>query len=269
MNLNQQTREPYYINNNNNGEFNMNPYDNNDINNNDVNTLTGQTVNKTQENIKSNFFSKLNCNISFLQQYFDINSDEIISRLKSSLIPTNKQFLSMIESKPDLYGPFWIYTTLIFVIAASGSLTKYLHGVTNEEFFQEFVPLAASVIYGVGFCLPILVSILMKFFGSETPFMVVLCIYAYSFTVYIPIMFLCIPFEILQWILLLYAVGSSTIFLFLNFQEELNKYVDNKKYFVLGVVVIFQICLLLTLKLQFFASIKSKVIHRNDNTHYV
>ena len=54
MNLNQQTREPYYINNNNNGEFNMNPYDNNNINNNDVNTLTGQTVNKTQENIKSN-----------------------------------------------------------------------------------------------------------------------------------------------------------------------------------------------------------------------
>ena len=30
----------------------------------------------------------------------------------------------MIQENPDIYGPIWIYTTLIFVIAAAGSITQ-------------------------------------------------------------------------------------------------------------------------------------------------
>ena len=28
--------------------------------------------------------------------------------------------------KPDMYGPFWIYTTLIFALAAAGNLYNYI-----------------------------------------------------------------------------------------------------------------------------------------------
>ena len=229
-------------------------------NNQDVgNLIANRIVERAGKDIKKGFLDRFQCNLSFLQQYFDIETDEIKDRLIFSLIPFNRKFISLVQHKPDLYGPFWIYTTLIFVIAASGSLTKYLHGVRNEEFFQEFIPLAASVIYGIGFCLPFIVTILMKFFGSETPFILVLCIYAYSFTIFIPISILCIPFESLQWVLLLYAIASSTVFLLLNFQYELDRYVDNRKYFILGVILIFQICLFLVLKLKFFSHISDKV----------
>ncbi len=64
-----------------------------------------------------------------------------------SLVPFNPKFHDISHTKPDLYGPFWIYTTLIFVIAASGSLTKYLENDRSQDFFQLYVPKAASMVY--------------------------------------------------------------------------------------------------------------------------
>ena len=243
--------------NNNNNNNNYNNYFNNPNNNFGQNLVTN-----IEEDIKGNWLDKLRCNLSssFLQKYFDIDTEEIKERLISSLIPLNSRFYNLIENKPDLYGPFWIYTTLIFVIAASGSMTKYLQGITNEDYFQEFIPKAASIIYGIGFCLPLIIYVLMYFFGSDATFILILCIYSYSFTIYIPIMILCIPIEKLQWVLLFIGVLHSTGFLLINFWNELNKFIDNRKYFLLGIICIFQICLFLLLKLKFFKHINKTLI---------
>ena len=235
-------------------------YNNNPSINNNINTNTdypdSNLINKASEKTKTGWLDNINCNLTFLQSYFDIETDDIIKRLFASLIPCNKNFINLVEQKPDLYGPFWIYTTLIFIVASAGSLTKYIHGAEDEDYFQKFIPLAMAVIYGIGFCLPLIVKALMQLFGSETSFVLVICIYAYSFSVYAPIFILCIPFEELQWILLFYGVLSSTCFLLLNFWKELSKYVDNKKYFILVVIGIFQVSLLFVFKLEFFAHIK-------------
>ena len=235
-------------------------YNNNPSINNNINTNTdypdSNLINKASEKTKTGWLDNISCNLTFLQSYFDIETDDIIKRLFASLIPCNKNFINLVEQKPDLYGPFWIYTTLIFIVASAGSLTKYIHGAEDEDYFQKFIPLAMAVIYGIGFCLPLIVKALMQIFGSETSFALVICIYAYSFSVYAPIFILCIPFEELQWILLFYGVLSSTCFLLLNFRKELSKYVDNKKYFILVVIGIFQVSLLFVFKLEFFAHIK-------------
>ena len=42
----------------------------------------------------------------------------------------NKSFYKIVNDKPDLYGPFWIYTTLIYVMAAGGALSYYF---TNNK----------------------------------------------------------------------------------------------------------------------------------------
>ena len=236
-------------------------YQNNANNNIQTNNITPEypdpnLINKATENTKSSFLDNIMCNMSFLQSYFDIETDDIIKRLLASLIPCNKNFINIVEKKPDLYGPFWIYTTLIFIIASAGSLTQYIHGADQEDYFQKFIPIAGGVIYGIGFCLPLIVKALMYVFGSETGFVLVLCIYAYSFTIYAPIFILCIPFENLQWILLFLAVLDSSCFLLINFWTELSKYVDNRKYFILVVIGIFQLSLLFVFKLEFFAHIK-------------
>ncbi len=235
-------------------------YNNNPSINNNINTNTdypdSNLINKASEKTKTGWLDNISCNLTFLQSYFDIETDDIIKRLFASLIPCNKNFINLVEQKPDLYGPFWIYTTLIFIVASAGSLTKYIHGAEDEDYFQKFIPLAMAVIYGIGFCLPLIVKALMYVFGSETGFVLVLCIYAYSFTIYAPIFILCIPFENLQWILLFLAVLDSSCFLLINFWTELSKYVDNRKYFILVVIGIFQLSLLFVFKLEFFAHIK-------------
>jgi hypothetical protein len=90
--------------------------------------------------------------------------------------------------------------------------------------------------------------------------MIILCIYGYSFTIYAPIMIIIIPFEKIQGFLLFLAVLSSTIFIIVNFLAEMNKYEDNKKYLVIGVIVLFQISLFLILKFNFFKKLKKRMV---------
>jgi hypothetical protein len=75
-----------------------------------------------------------------------VTTAEVRSRLLHSLIPFNPKFYDISEKSPDLYGPFWIYTTLVFIIAAAGSLAKYIKNDSTQNFFQNFVPIAAGVV---------------------------------------------------------------------------------------------------------------------------
>jgi len=81
---------------------------------------------KATEKINKGWFDCCNY-LYLLQPYFNVENHDIRSRLLHSLVPFNPKFYDIIESNPDLYGPFWISTTLILTIAASGSLNKYLH----------------------------------------------------------------------------------------------------------------------------------------------
>ena len=74
------------------------------------------------------------------------------------------------------------------------------------NFFENFVPIAASIIYGIGFIVPLIIIIIMKCFGSNNSYISVLCIYGYSFSIYIPVVFVCgFGINFFQWIFLLYA----------------------------------------------------------------
>lgn len=108
--------------------------------------IAKQMMERAGEQITKSWMDRLKCNLGFLQIYFDITTDEIKDRLINSLIPFNPKFHDICIQKPDLYGPFWIYTTLIFAIAACGSLTHYLNGNTTEEYFQQYIPSAASIV---------------------------------------------------------------------------------------------------------------------------
>ena len=46
-------------------------------------------------------------------------------------LQTGPIFFALIKEKPDLWGPFWIATTLVFLLAVTGNFTSYL--ASNEE----------------------------------------------------------------------------------------------------------------------------------------
>ena len=69
-----------------------------------------------------NFFS-----LSFYQQFFDVDTSDVKSRIISASVPKpGKSFFDdVLRQKPDLYGPFWICVTLVVSVAVTGNLASY------------------------------------------------------------------------------------------------------------------------------------------------
>ena len=216
------------------------------------------------EALNKTWIDKFFCCFAIFKKYFQITSQDFLLRFLNSLIPFNNKFQNLVKDRPDLYGPIWIYSSLIIIISSTGSLTRTFQGNNNKNFFQEFVPIAGVVIYGVGFGLPILIAFLMKMFGTSLTFVSVICTYGYSFSIFLPISIICvIQLDILQWVSLIYAVFSSTSLLLVNYYRLMGEYSRNKKFLILIIVFIFQFGLLLFFKLYFFQRFSQEVMSEN------
>ena len=227
--------------------------------------IAEKAVDNIAKEAEKTYLDKLLCFLNYFKQYFKITTKDIQNRIISSLKPINNSFYEEAINKPDLYGPFWIYTTLIFSIAAGGSLSKYFNDISTENFFQKFVPIAGSLIYIIGFGLPLLLYFGTRIFGEKIPYFTIVCIYGYSFTCFIPVMLICsCGVGFIQWIFLLYGSINSTMFVVINFWKELQKYEQKKKFGLLGLIIVVQFVLLLVLKLYFFDNFSTSDSTKNN-----
>ncbi|TNM98457.1 hypothetical protein fugu_014703 [Takifugu bimaculatus] len=78
----------------------------------------------------------------YYQNFFDIETHHVKERIIGSMVPwPRKNFIRVyLRQNPDLYGPFWICTTLVFAIAISGNISKFLVnlGKPNYLYTPEF-----------------------------------------------------------------------------------------------------------------------------------
>ena len=226
--------------------------------------ISNEPTQTSSETINKTFIDKFFCCFAIFKKYFQITSNDFILRFINSFIPFNNKFGNLIKNNPDLYGPIWIYTSLIILLSATGSLTRTIQGHNNKNFFQEFIPIAGSTIYMVGFGLPILITILMKVFGIKLGFVHVICTYGYSFSIFLPISIICvIQYNYIQWIALIYAVFSSTSLLVVNYYKLMGDFSRNKKSIIIAIVLLAQIGLLLFFKLYFFKKFSDEVLEEN------
>lgn len=65
---------------------------------------------------------------------FNVDTNEVLYRLLRSLIPYPPTFLDLVKRNPDLYGPFWIASTLIFFITFSSHIAAYLSSGSSYEY---------------------------------------------------------------------------------------------------------------------------------------
>ena len=56
--------------------------------------------------------------VQYYQPYFDVDTVDVTSRVTNSTIYCGRQeqFLTSIEDKPDLYGPFWVSLPYVFLV---------------------------------------------------------------------------------------------------------------------------------------------------------
>jgi len=68
------------------------------------------------------------------QTYFNVDTSDVLKRMADSLKgPFMPNFLDNTRTNPDLYGPFWVVTTVIFITAVTGNLNDYLSHSKNQR----------------------------------------------------------------------------------------------------------------------------------------
>jgi hypothetical protein len=75
--------------------------------------------------------------LSFYSQFFDVDTSSVLARCWAALFP-RANFLDVLEGNPDLYGPFWIATTVVFILFLGGTISKYLAETGNARFAYDF-----------------------------------------------------------------------------------------------------------------------------------
>jgi hypothetical protein len=73
--------------------------------------------------------------VRFYQPYFDVDTADVTARLSNALFYCKRErnFLTIVGDKPDAYGPFWIATTAVFVIAVSSHVSNWLSSWMNGQ----------------------------------------------------------------------------------------------------------------------------------------
>lgn len=79
-----------------------------------------------------------------------------------------KDFNRISEYKNDLYGPIWIFATIVFTICVSQNFYSYLIRPAGQKFEYSisFLPNAFMIVYVFGFMVPVCFSMIIKAFGG-------------------------------------------------------------------------------------------------------
>lgn len=86
----------------------------------------------------------------------------------------NDDFLNKIKPNPDFYGPFWIVTTIIFLLGSIGNistyiLSKFMDGPAWDGYLfkLELVRYALILMYSFGLGVPVTLYFIFKFLRPD------------------------------------------------------------------------------------------------------
>ncbi|KAG2497391.1 hypothetical protein HYH03_004547 [Edaphochlamys debaryana] len=72
-------------------------------------------------------------NVRRYREYFDVDTKDVLWRVTNSMIGVFRpNFMEVTMKNPDLYGPFWTATTLIFIVAVANNFVSYIDWRKNR-----------------------------------------------------------------------------------------------------------------------------------------
>lgn len=196
--------------------------------------------------------------------YYDVDTEQVLGRMFRAVALFFKgDFVDHINSNPDLYGPFWIASTLVFVSAAAGNTASYIafhhKGAASTEptaawyYDVDKVGGSMGLFYGYVGVIGVLLWAVLRWFQGTVGLAHVWCVYGYALTAYIPMAALCIlPMEAVRWTLVSVATVMSGAFLILNLKTSVTETMGPKAVPVLLTIAGLHAGLGLALKMYFF-----------------
>ncbi|KAK9389303.1 hypothetical protein V1515DRAFT_595474 [Lipomyces mesembrius] len=204
--------------------------------------------------------------IHFYAQFFNVETSDVLQRCIYALYP-RVSFVDTVGDNPDLYGPFWIASTVILVLFFSstlaGAIASHVAGIRYEYNFG-ILSAAAALMYGYTFVIPILLWAVLKWYRSEhARLLECVTLYGYANTVWVPVALVSIsPIEIfnfptisnvVRWTSAAVGFAISTTFLVRNLYPVLNSTEAKTSRILLIGVVLAHMALAFVVKLVFFA----------------
>ncbi|KAI8871982.1 Yip1-domain-containing protein, partial [Ramicandelaber brevisporus] len=171
----------------------------------------------------------------------------------------------------DLYGPFWISTTLIIALFVTSSLAQSVASLLNGgqgdngdkkkdvEMDVMVLSSAAFTIYPYVFGTPMGIWVVSSYLGENRFTLLELwCIYGYSVSVWLPVAVACmIPWGLLRWLFVAVGAVQSSAFILAGVKAiasraQLPEQQQLKSAITMGIIGI-QVVFALALKLYFFS----------------
>ncbi|KAK4049860.1 hypothetical protein OIV83_003916 [Microbotryomycetes sp. JL201] len=204
-------------------------------------------------------------NLDFYARYFDVDTVTVLTRCWKTMVPREDYVQQVLSDVPDLYGPFWVPTTLVFSLFLTTSLSSSIHAYLDGESYKyDFTRLGAAftLVYLYALGMPVIVWGALKYWAGATERAVVdvVSLYGYS-TTWLNLL----PFSILRIALVFGAAGLSLFFLTRNLYPVIASAPNVSSRLLVIVIVVAHLIVSLTLYWGFLAN-GSGVLHSGNST---
>jgi len=167
------------------------------------------------------------------------------------------------KCKPDFYGPFWVATTAILFLAATGNFARLIETGDHKAFKADYtlVSLAAGTIYGCLVGVPLVARGSVFLSGEQVSavnFQHLICICGYSLTPAIPVSLLClIPLGFLRWLVVLIGLAISLLFVRAHLLSDITASAPWLKYTLMVAPCVLPVVVFLMYRVHFFSGSSS------------
>ncbi|KAJ2158765.1 hypothetical protein GGF46_003546 [Coemansia sp. RSA 552] len=189
-------------------------------------------------------------------QYFNVDSRDVVQRTYLAVVPKDS-FLDVYNANPDLWGTFWIPTSVIFTMFVTASLSQSIAEAlagAKREYDFTMLTFAVFTIYTYVLAVGSLVYGATKYFGSHPALMECLSVYGYAMAVWIPVSVLCVlPFNWFRWTVVALGFVSSGFFIMRSVNQIVSRSNGKLHKAIIPLLLIAHALLVVVFKLKFFS----------------
>ncbi|KAJ2776766.1 hypothetical protein H4R18_005496 [Coemansia javaensis] len=194
--------------------------------------------------------------VEYWAQYFNVDSRDVVQRTYLAVVPKDS-FLDVYNANPDLWGTFWIPTSVIFAMFVTASLSQgiaeALAGARREYDFG-MLTFAVFTVYTYVLAVGALVYATTRYFGSQPGLMECLSVYGYAMAVWIPISVLCVlPFNWFRWVMVAVGFASSGLFIMRSVNQIVNRSSGQLHKAIIPLLLAVHALLVIVFKFKFFS----------------
>jgi cation transporter-like permease len=192
----------------------------------------------------------------YWQRYFNVDQKEVGRRMSFTITPWRLRFIAAISQNPDMYGPFWITTTVAFIIAMTSNLHEFfVSHSTHWQYDPTKIAAAPAVLFGYVLVIPFVLWLVLKYIDAPLKLMELICVYGYAMIWFFPSSIICIfANDVVKWFAIIIAAALSGFFIVANLFVALKDRFLKRGLLISIVLIAFHLGLTLTLLLYFFGN---------------